>query len=683
MPSSQARSPADSYGQQAAPAELRNYRLHERLGEGELATIYSATHQTLERPVHVHILRRTDWVSASRFQLAARLAARLNHPNLLPVKDAGHDERYGDYLVTPSLDAQPLSDLIDQRAPLDPVEALRIITQVAAALDYLHSQQIVHRDVQPANILLTPQGIVYLTNLSLAAAPDTPADLSSIDEADYLTPYSAPEQRLDQSEAARALDIYGLGAVLYHALTGELPADPDSPLPSLTRISPALGSVDPVIQRMLAAEPQLRYASAEEALGALRHALRIQIDQSTEDMEESRWEPTAEWLENPLETVLTNILGEPPAADAAADAEPLLDAASQPAQPAAQPAGEAVGETIAEPVAAPDGALRSLQAFMGRTHARADNVHRGDAIRRLLNRWSRQGMLRRQMLGQIIQLEQIVSYNIYFYDLQTLYETRTEPQVIQRAAREDDRRATLPVPDRWAAVVPAAPDYTNVKPQELLLPNSTYVFTCTTCGGEGQVVCTTCQGAGQIDKPRKVRQQDGSTIEEVISEACPTCRGYGKQPCTTCEGNGNQVEEAVFTWSRRARLWHNTDDIEGLPELALTRRAEVVCKAEIDPYEGYWHSVAPLDELLQAAIKGAADADADTRLIAAELQIQGVPITEVDYQLNDKPQRLYIIGFDMMVVGSWSLLNPERLALLGIALLTVLGLAIWGLFAFL
>jgi serine/threonine protein kinase len=86
---------------------------------------------------------------------------------------------------------------------LDPLQALRIATQLASVLDYLHAQNIVHRDVQPANILITPQGTAYLTNLSLAAAPDTP-DLSSIDDTDYRTPYTAPEQTLRSGQPTPA-----------------------------------------------------------------------------------------------------------------------------------------------------------------------------------------------------------------------------------------------------------------------------------------------------------------------------------------------------------------------------------------------------------------------------------------------------------------------------------------------
>ncbi len=645
-------------GSGSASSDLRDYRLHLCIRQDELATIYAATHMTLDRPVEVHILRRTDWISASRFQLAARLAARLSHPNLLPVIDAGHDEHYGDYLVTPTLEAQPLHELLEQQGSLDPLQTLRIFTHIAAVLDYLHNQQIVHRDIHPANILITPQGMSYLTNLSLAASPDTP-DLSSVDEADYLTPYSAPEQHLDQSETSPALDVYSLGAVLYHMLSGDIPPAPGSEPPALASHDAALEPVDYVLQRMMALEPAGRLASAGEGVALLRQALRSHIDQSTDDMEESRWEPVAEWLENPLETVLGGVLKED---------------ASEEEEPPASPTQRETEEPAPTPQAS--NALHGFEDYLGRSRTRANALHRADTIRRLLNHWSRKGSLRRRSLGQIIQLEQIVSYNIYFYELRTLYETRTLPQARQRIQREDDRRATVPPPELWEIIVPDAPPFTDLKPQELVVPNSTYVFTCQTCGGAAEMPCKTCQGTGTVERARKVRNPDGSTSQELLPEQCATCRGQGKQKCATCEGMGNLVEEQIFSWSRRATMWQNTDDIEGLPRLALEKRAETVCCAPIDPYDGHWHSVAPLDELLQAAI--ASIQDANTRIVAAELHIRGVPITEVDFQLNDKSQRLYLTGFENEVVGNWALYNPERLALLLIGIIALLVLVAAG-----
>jgi serine/threonine protein kinase len=596
--------------------ELRNYKVHERLGQEELSTVYRARHLTLDRPVQLHILRRHDWISASRFQLAGRLAARLSHPNLLPVIDAGHDDRYGDYLVTPQIEAQPLSALLTE-GTVDAVTTTRIVGQIAAVLDYLHAEQVFHRDVQPMNILVSPQGIAYLTNLSLAASPDTP-DLSSIDEADYLTPYSAPEQRLAQGEAGAALDIYSLGAVTYHMLSGQVPPAPGVDVPSLALSDPGLASADRVVRRMLAPQPGARFPSATAAAAALRQALRTQIDHATEDMEESRWEASAEWLENPLETVLGSDLN------------------------------------------------AQFSEFVATTRKRADDLHRRDVIRRQLNRWSRDGFFRRRALGQLIQPEQIVSYNIYFYELRTVFETRTAPTARMRAAKTDDRSQMQAPPELWEIAVPTEDLFTTVRAQELSVPGSLRVFTCTECSGGAQIPCTACKGVGTVERQRKVSNPNGAQTTETITVACPTCRGYGKQKCTKCEGSGNLVEEQVFTWARRAKLFANTDDIEDLPQLAIKQRLEDVFEGPIDPLDGRWHSVAPLAELLRTAIN---EAGADTRLLAAELKIQGAPITEVDLLLDEKPQRIYIVGHDNELIGDWALLNTERLVLAGVAAL--------------
>jgi serine/threonine protein kinase len=609
-----------------ATYELRNYRLHERVGQEELATVYRASHLTLDRPVQVHILRRHDWISVSRFQLAGRLAARLSHPNLLPVIDAGHDEKYGDYLVTPQIDARPMAAILAE-GPMEAMLTVRVIAQVAAALDHLHAAQIFHRDVQPANILIGAQGVAYLSNLSLAASPDTP-DLSNIDEADYLTPYSAPEQRLARGEAGAALDVYSLGAVAYHMLSGEVPPAPGGELPSLAARDPSLAAADRVVRRMVAPQPGARYPTAAAAAAALRQALRGQIDQATEDMEESRWEASAEWLENPLETALASRLDE------------------------------------------------AFKEFLARSRKRADDLHRRDVIRRQLSRWSRDGFFRRRALGQLIQPEQIVSYNVYFYELRTLYETRGSPQPRTRPQKPDDRGSAQLIPDVWSVELPAAGPFEVVKAQELSLPNSIRVLTCPDCSGASTIACKECQGKGTIEKVRKVSNPDNKITNETLTVPCPTCQGYGKRKCTTCDGTGNIVEEQVFTYARRAKEWQNTDDIDDLPQLAIKKRLEPVFSAPITPYEGRWHSVAPLAELLRASIAEAGD---DTRLIAAELKIQGATITEMDFLLDEKPQRLYFVGFDNELIGDWSLINPERIALAAVAaallLLTLIAVA--------
>ncbi len=647
--------PKSARQRQSSPAarlenvELRNYHVQQRIDQDELALIYTATHTTLERPVQVAILRRSGWVASARFQLAARLAARLTHPHLLPVIDAGHDEKYGDYMVLPAIEAQRLSALL-QAGALEPVRALRIFTQIAAALDYLHANGVIHRDVQPSNILIAGDDLAYLTNLGLAASAETPADLGSLDEGDYLSPYSAPEQRLDQTDAAPALDIYSLGAVLYHMLWGDMPEGDGSPLPSLVDKlhAPEMASVDALLQRMLAPNPAARPASAGECATLLRRAMRQQLDRATPDMEESRWEVTAEWIENPLEPVLTSELR---AAAAHALPEEL----------------EQVEQIVAQ-----------FQMYLQRSRERADSLHRTDAIRRRLNRWSRQGFFRRTGVGQLIEFEQVLSFNVYFYELRALYETRTHPVVSQRPMQPQDRRSTGELPQVWDVDVPDTPPYADVSPTQLILPNSTMVITCPECEGNAELICPRCEGAGMLPRERKVRHPDGSVDTEVISEQCPTCRTYGRVRCERCAGNGNLIEEATFIWSRRAMEFLNHDDDaedDLLQPLVLQEHLIDVCSTPINVYGGHWHSVPPLDAMLRQAVSEIKDEQ--TRLIAAELTIKATPVTEVNYKLNDKDDTLYLIGMEHAVLGSWSLLNPERIALVVVGVLLVLGLLIW------
>lgn len=600
--------------------DLLNYRLSERIGQEELATVYRATHLTLDRPVQVHILRRTDWISASRFQLAARLAARLNHPHILPVVDAGHDERYGDYLVTPRLETRSLQDVLLE-GPLDPILALRIFSQVGAALDYLHTQGIIHRNIQPSNILLTPQGVAYLANFSLAAAPDTP-DLSSIEEADYLTPYSAPEQSLVTGEPGAAQDLYSLGAVLYHMLSGELPPAPGEEPRSLGQRDLALEAVDRVVRRMLAPQPVQRYANATQAITALRQALRQQIDDSTDDMHELRWETIAEWLDNPLEL--------------------------------------AVGDLLE-------------QEFVTKSRARADTLHRVDAIKRLLDRWSRRGFLRRPLLGQIVQPEQIVSYNIYIYELRAHYEIRTQPQPRQVVHTGGAIGPFNREPDLWEVPVPDHEPFIDIAPEQIVVPGSQRVVACAECNGAAQIVCKSCAGKGMVERSRRVKESNGTARTEVFQEHCPVCSGYGKQPCPRCEGAGQLLEEKVFTWSRQGRVYFTEDDITGLHRLTVQAQAQQVFQGRIVPHEGRWYQVAPLKELLEEAIKGGGQ---DSRLITTELLIRGVSVTEIDYPYKDKPHSLALIGFDNEVRGDFSLFDIERARLYAVIALLVVVLVV-------
>jgi serine/threonine protein kinase len=614
------RQPAQAAAPSAAGegTEIKNYRIGERIGQDELALIYRAHHQTLDRNVHIHVLRRSGWVAISRFQLAARLAARVQHPHILPVLDAGHDERYGYYLVTPPIEVKPLQTLLDA-GPIAPPLAIRIFAQIGQALDELHRHKIVHRDVQPQTILLQDDGMAYLTGFSLAWTPDGP-DLSELDEADYLTPYAAPEQTFEDRTPESSLDIYSLGAVLYHMLTGDVPPGTGIEPASLASRDPQLAPADRVLRRMLAPQPHLRYPSAAQAAAALRGALRAVMESDgVEALAEIGIK--AEWLENPLEIVLRE---------------------------------------------------RIDSAFLDRSRAHAEKLHAGEGVRRLLDAWSGDNPIRRRQLGQAIRIDQVVSYNVYFYDLKILYETRTHPETRERpfsGSRISNRKQP---PDRWQIDVPTPDEpFADVALTEVPVPFSEKTSVCQRCKGETRITCGNCHGRGTLDVKRTVKTPT-STHSEIQTVDCPICNGQALLTCDRCDGTGNLLTSAVFQFSRRGRLWQNTDDIEGLPQRVLEERSESVFTGEIDMHDPVWHAVQPLHELLEEATKLANE---ETRIVATELTIRGTPVTEVDYTFRSKQRTLAIIGFDENVRGDFSLFDSERLLIAALVVLLILAVA--------
>ena len=133
------------------------------------------------------------------------------------------------------------------------------------------------------------------------------------------------------------------------------------------------------------------------------------------------------------------------------------------------------------------------------------------------------------------------------------------------------------------------------------------------------------------------------------------------------------LEEKVFTWSRHGIQHSNEDDLSGLHRLTVQAQTQQVFQGRIDPYAPRWHQVAPLQELLETAVKAAGP---DGRLITTELIIRGVPVTEVDYQHKNKPHTLALIGFSNEVRGDSSLLDVERMVLYGLITLLVLVLLV-------
>jgi DNA-binding beta-propeller fold protein YncE len=249
----------------AIGSTLAGYRLDALIARGGMGVVYRATQLALERPVALKVIARhlaDDESFRRRFLSESQLAARLDHPGVVPVYDAREED--GELVVAMRLvEGGDLKKRLRQDGPLPAAEAVELLGQVAGALDAAHAAGIVHRDVKPQNILLEGDRS-YLTDFGLAKALGDSGVLSGVSVAGTAE-YMSPEQWQGRQVGAAA-DVYSLGCVLYEAVTGVVPfARREGELePRMPR------GLDRVIERAVAKDPAARYATA----GALIEAAR-------------------------------------------------------------------------------------------------------------------------------------------------------------------------------------------------------------------------------------------------------------------------------------------------------------------------------------------------------------------------------------------------------------------------
>jgi len=209
--------------------QLGPYRVVAPLGEGGMAAVFKAYQAGMDRYVALKILPRyfaSDPQFVGRFEQEAKVLARLLHPHILPVHDYGEADGYT-YIAMPFVESGTLADLLDEK-PLPLVQIRRIVTQVGDALDYAHSQGVIHRDVKPSNVLVDQRGNCLLTDFGIAKMVEGSVYLTRTGGIVGTPAYMSPEQIQGQELDGRS-DVYSLGIVLYEMATGRPPYRAETP----------------------------------------------------------------------------------------------------------------------------------------------------------------------------------------------------------------------------------------------------------------------------------------------------------------------------------------------------------------------------------------------------------------------------------------------------------------------
>jgi serine/threonine-protein kinase len=265
--------------------QLGDVRLDEYVGGGGMGAVFRGHDIKLHRTVAVKVLsaRGGDAESARRFQIEARSAARLDHPNIARVHFAG-EEGGTRFLVFEYIDGLNLRDIVNSGGPLPLADALRYTLHIADALLHAWQRDVVHRDIKPSNILVTPEGQAKLVDMGLArleAADHPDHELTSSGVTLGTFDYISPEQARDARTADIRSDIYSLGCTFFFLLAGKPPFADGTPLqkllqhqtdepPNLQQLRPDLPeSVVEVADTMLAKRPDDRFQNPAELLAAL------------------------------------------------------------------------------------------------------------------------------------------------------------------------------------------------------------------------------------------------------------------------------------------------------------------------------------------------------------------------------------------------------------------------------
>jgi len=260
------------------------YELFERVGEGGMSVVYKAKDRLLNRFVAIKILKPEfigDQKFIESFRRESQNAASMSHPNIVNIYDVGREGNIH-YIVMELIEGRALSDYIREQGPMAYPKVIALSKQIASALAFAHKNHIIHRDVKPHNVMITPNGTAKITDFGIAKAVNAATIVDNTDGIVGSVHYFSPEQARGGYVDEKS-DIYSLGIVMYEMLTGQVPFDVDNPVnialqhinSEMTPPSQLVDGVPPALEHIIMKccdkYPVNRYASADDLIEALNN----------------------------------------------------------------------------------------------------------------------------------------------------------------------------------------------------------------------------------------------------------------------------------------------------------------------------------------------------------------------------------------------------------------------------